>query len=398
MGKNSMPYNAWEGFTIHPVDFKNKDIGVKQYVSYMLSRTQSMFRYDGLPETIPSRMLELYLQSNGNCVVSEVDGKLYAFTGGFGGVPDEYYRPTIYTVANPYLKLTAMYEIDKDCILVKNDSMLIGLLPMFERYATLLVENELTIDIALVMSRLTALLTAENDKVKASAELVIKRLFDGELGVISSSAMLDGIKSQPYGNNSGGNGYMQNLIEINQYFKGSWLNDIGLQYNTNTKRENLNKNETEMNSDYLLPLVDDMLKNRREAVNAINEMYGTEIKVDLASSWADEYDESLALEENSVQTEKNKVMEDTPENNEQIEIDTASNSESIEEQVEIDTDESDNEDVTDIVDGMVESLDISPQDENYESELDIIENKAIEVKEELTEELEGVANDEVVDS
>lgn len=398
MGKNSMPYNAWEGFTIHPVDFKNKDIGVKQYVSYMLSRTQSMFRYDGLPETIPSRMLELYLQSNGNCVVSEVDGKLYAFTGGFGGVPDEYYRPTIYTVANPYLKLTAMYEIDKDCILVKNDSMLIGLLPMFERYATLLVENELTIDIALVMSRLTALLTAENDKVKASAELVIKRLFDGELGVISSSAMLDGIKSQPYGNNSGGNGYMQNLIEINQYFKGSWLNDIGLQYNTNTKRENLNKNETEMNSDYLLPLVDDMLKNRREAVNAINEMYGTEIKVDLASSWADEYDESLALEENSVQTEKNKVMEDTPENNEQIEIDTASNNESIEEQVEIDTDESDNEDVTDIVDGMVESLDISPQDENYESELDIIENKAIEVKEELTEELEGVANDEVVDS
>lgn len=398
MGKNSMPYNAWEGFTIHPVDFKNKDIGVKQYVSYMLSRTQSMFRYDGLPETIPSRMLELYLQSNGNCVVSEVDGKLYAFTGGFGGVPDEYYRPTIYTVANPYLKLTAMYEIDKDCILVKNDSMLIGLLPMFERYATLLVENELTIDIALVMSRLAALLTAENDKVKASAELVIKRLFDGELGVISSSAMLDGIKSQPYGNNSGGNGYMQNLIEINQYFKGSWLNDIGLQYNTNTKRENLNKNETEMNSDYLLPLVDDMLKNRREAVNAINEMYGTEIKVDLASSWADEYDESLALEENSVQTEKNKVMEDTPENNEQIEIDTASNNESIEEQVEIDTDESDNEDVTDIVDGMVESLDISPQDENYESELDIIENKAIEVKEELTEELEGVANDEVVDS
>lgn len=343
-------------------------------------------------------MLELYLQSNGNCVVSEVDGKLYAFTGGFGGVPDEYYRPTIYTVANPYLKLTAMYEIDKDCILVKNDSMLIGLLPMFERYATLLVENELTIDIALVMSRLAALLTAENDKVKASAELVIKRLFDGELGVISSSAMLDGIKSQPYGNNSGGNGYMQNLIEINQYFKGSWLNDIGLQYNTNTKRENLNKNETEMNSDYLLPLVDDMLKNRREAVNAINEMYGTEIKVDLASSWADEYDESLALEENSVQTEKNKVMEDTPENNEQIEIDTASNNESIEEQVEIDTDESDNEDVTDIVDGMVESLDISPQDENYESELDIIENKAIEVKEELTEELEGVANDEVVDS
>ena len=294
-------YNNWEGFTINPIDFKDKRSGVRQYVTYMLSRTQSMFKYTNLPETIPARMFELYLQCNGNCVVSDVNGELYAFTGGFGGVPDAYYRPTIYTVANPYLNLTKMYKIDEDCILVKNDSMLIGLLPMFERYATMLVENELTIDITLVMSRLSALLSAQDDKTRASAELVLKRIYDGDFGVISESSLLDGIKSQPYA--SVGNGYIQNLIEVNQYFKGSWINDIGLQYNANTKRENLTKNETEMNSDYLLPLVDDMLRNRRESINLINEKYGTEITVELASSWRDEYNEELAIEENSVQTE-----------------------------------------------------------------------------------------------
>jgi hypothetical protein len=194
-----------------------------------------------------------------------------------------------------------MYKIDEDCILVKNDSMLIGLLPMFERYATMLVENELTIDITLVMSRLSALLSAQDDKTRASAELVLKRIYDGDFGVISESSLLDGIKSQPYA--SVGNGYIQNLIEVNQYFKGSWINDIGLQCNANTKRENLTKNETEMNSDYLLPLVDDMLRNRRESINLINEKYGTEITVELASSWRDEYNEELAIEENSVQTE-----------------------------------------------------------------------------------------------
>lgn len=298
---NFSSYNNWEGFTIDPIDFKDKRSGVRQYVSYMLSRTQSMFKYTNLPETIPARMFELYLQCNGNCVVSDVNGELYAFTGGFGGVPDAYYRPTIYTVANPYLNLTKMYKIDEDCILVKNDSMLIGLLPMFERYATMLVENELTIDITLVMSRLSALLSAQDDKTRASAELVLKRIYDGDFGVISESSLLDGIKSQPYA--SVGNGYIQNLIEVNQYFKGSWINDIGLQYNANTKRENLTKNETEMNSDYLLPLVDDMLRNRRESINLINEKYGTEITVELASSWRDEYNEELAIEENSVQTE-----------------------------------------------------------------------------------------------
>lgn len=298
---NFSSYNNWEGFTINPIDFKDKRSGVRQYVTYMLSRTQSMFKYTNLPETIPARMFELYLQCNGNCVVSDVNGELYAFTGGFGGVPDAYYRPTIYTVANPYLNLTKMYKIDEDCILVKNDSMLIGLLPMFERYATMLVENELTIDITLVMSRLSALLSAQDDKTRASAELVLKRIYDGDFGVISESSLLDGIKSQPYA--SVGNGYIQNLIEVNQYFKGSWINDIGLQYNANTKRENLTKNETEMNSDYLLPLVDDMLRNRRESINLINEKYGTEIIVELASSWRDEYNEELAIEENSVQTE-----------------------------------------------------------------------------------------------
>lgn len=298
---NFSSYNNWEGFTINPIDFKDKRSGVRQYVSYMLSRTQSMFKYTNLPETIPARMFELYLQCNGNCVVSDVNGELYAFTGGFGGVPDAYYRPTMYTVANPYLNLTKMYKIDEDCILVKNDSMLIGLLPMFERYATMLVENELTIDITLVMSRLSALLSAQDDKTRASAELVLKRIYDGDFGVISESSLLDGIKSQPYA--SVGNGYIQNLIEVNQYFKGSWINDIGLQYNANTKRENLTKNETEMNSDYLLPLVDDMLRNRRESINLINEKYGTEITVELASSWRDEYNEELAIEENSVQTE-----------------------------------------------------------------------------------------------
>ena len=309
---NFSSYNNWEGFTINPIDFKDKRSGVRQYVTYMLSRTQSMFKYTNLPETIPARMFELYLQCNGNCVVSDVNGELYAFTGGFGGVPDAYYRPTIYTVANPYLNLTKMYKIDEDCILVKNDSMLIGLLPMFERYATMLVENELTIDITLVMSRLSALLSAQDDKTRASAELVLKRIYDGDFGVISESSLLDGIKSQPYA--SVGNGYIQNLIEVNQYFKGSWINDIGLQYNANTKRENLTKNETEMNSDYLLPLVDDMLRNRRESINLINEKYGTEITVELAieENSVQTEDETIDIESNStqddsVQTEENNI-------------------------------------------------------------------------------------------
>ena len=47
-------------------DFRAKRINRDSLIAYMLARTQSMFEYDGLPDTIPPRMLELYLQSNGS--------------------------------------------------------------------------------------------------------------------------------------------------------------------------------------------------------------------------------------------------------------------------------------------------------------------------------------------
>lgn len=96
----------------------DKEKATTSYIRYMLVRTQSMFKYDGLPDSIPQRMLELYLQKNGNCFVAKVEGELYAFTGGLGGEPNAYYQPTIYTVSNPFLKISKNYTIDVDGVLM----------------------------------------------------------------------------------------------------------------------------------------------------------------------------------------------------------------------------------------------------------------------------------------
>src|SRR5699024_4715632 len=62
-------------------------------------------------------------------------------------------------------------------------------------------------------------------------------------------------------------------------------NEIGLNANYNMKRERLNTSEVEMNSEALYPLVDNMLYNRRLAVEEINEKFGTNISVEFNSSW-----------------------------------------------------------------------------------------------------------------
>ena len=129
-------------------DFTDKNRLVGDLVRYMLIRTQAMFEYTGLPETIPQKFLEQYVQSSGFVGIVKVKGELYAMRGGLGGVPDVYYQPTVLTVANPALEYSASLTIGKDCEIIRNDFLYEGLMPLCSRYATLLAENFISIRMA----------------------------------------------------------------------------------------------------------------------------------------------------------------------------------------------------------------------------------------------------------
>lgn len=264
-------------------DFNDKERCVRNYIVYMLNRTQKIFEYKGLPDTIPKRMLEFLLQINGfACFARDNDGKVYAFWGGLGGEPDAYYRPTICVVSNPALNLSKTFKIDEDCVIMRNDSFLYGLIPMFRRYATAMVENDISFKLAAINTRIEALLSAPDDATKSAAEKYLRDIEDGKLGVIASNEFLDGIKAQPVKSSLR---TFTDLIEYQQYLKASWFNEIGLNANYNMKREKLSTTESQMNNDALLPLVDDMLESRREALEKINAMFDLNIEVDFASSW-----------------------------------------------------------------------------------------------------------------
>ena len=268
-----------------PMDYvKDKKLSANAYINYMAIRLQKMFKYTNLPETIPREMLEYYLMINGTCFISEYDGNLYAFTGSFGGEPDAYYRPTRYVVANPALKMSKDFDIKSDGVLIRNDSIWQGLYPLMARYASLMAENILTLRSADVMLRVIAMLTAPDDKTRVAAEAYLKKLEDGEFGVIAENRFFEGIKMQSPPSNNGS--YLTQFIELHQYLKGSFYNEIGLNANFNMKREALGDGESSLNEDSLLPLCDEMLRCRQEDFDKVNEMFGTNIKVEFDSSWA----------------------------------------------------------------------------------------------------------------
>ena len=303
---------------------KDKDTAVNHYIDNYLTKTQSMFVYENLPVTIPQGELEHLLQTNGNCFVAMVDGNLYALYGSTGGEPDVYNRPTQYIVANPALKLNKVYEIGKEGVLFKNDYYMNGLLPLIGKFAVLLTDSNITLNTATILSRITMLISASDDKTKQSADAFMQKILDGDFSVIGESAFFNGVKLQ---NTQASNSQqLTQFVEVIQYYKANLLNELGLNANYNMKRERLNRNEVSMNIDVLLPFVDNMLYERQQAVEAINTMFGTEITVDLSSSWKTTHEQNDELEQ-AVETPKETtdIIEATEETIEQPAIDNNNN-------------------------------------------------------------------------
>ena len=262
---------------------KDKQRQLDSFIKQMFNRTQSMFKYDGLPETIPQIYLERYLQVYGHCIITKANNDLYAFWGGFAGTPDVYYNPTQYVVSNVALNLYKTFDIDKDCVLCRSDSNIQGLAFIFRKYGCMLVENTLTIYSLLKTARASLLLSATDDKTKKECELFIDKLESGDIYCIGENPFFEGVKV--HSTMQGSAGLINQFIELEQYIKASCLNEIGLNANYNMKRESLNSAESALNDDFLIPLIDNMLACRKDFVNKVNNMYGTDITVELNSAW-----------------------------------------------------------------------------------------------------------------
>jgi len=278
--------NRWLATFLDPLDLTEKDQRAQDYYIYMMIRNQTMFDWKGLPDTIPQRILEMMLQTQGNVCVFKYEGKLYATFGGLGGEVDYNYEPTIYTIANPALDYSAELKIGKDCVRLRNDSIGYGLYDLNMRYATMMMENDISMLLLDYNYRIGNLIGADNDRTYESAKEYLENIIKGKLGVIAESEFFEGISDA----GQRGNHYsIQDLIEYHQYLKASWFNELGVNSNYNMKRERIAAPEAQMTDDALLPLIDQMLEQRRIGAEEINEMFGTEWSVDLAGAWLKEH-------------------------------------------------------------------------------------------------------------
>ena len=262
--------------------YDNKATNISLYNRYTLAKTLSMFDYSNLPDSIPEQELERILQEKGIAFIYEYDSELYAFTGSLTGAKDMYNRCTEININIVKDHTVKTVKVD-DGVLFLNDDYSLGLLPLIEKYSSLITENEISLMMYTFNSRIQKIISASDDITKESAESYLRDVIDGKLAVIGESKFLQDLKV--HGGNTSIGQSLTDLIEYNQYLKASLYNEIGIQANTNNKKERLITAEVEQNKELLFPLVNNMFTNRVKAVEELNNKYGLDVSVEYGSIW-----------------------------------------------------------------------------------------------------------------
>ena len=264
------------------IPITNKKEQLSKFRADMLNKSLTMFEWKNLPDTLPAVEIEKQLQTNGYSIIAKVQGNIYAFQGGFSG-QDPYNQPTKAIVNNPSLKYNGTFTINDDCVIIKNDDMQQGLIHIYNKYGTLLIENQITMLMTDYNYRMPFTISSKDDTTTQSAREYLQKVIDGSLGVIGEAKLFDALKVTPT-NNKGVNSFAD-LYGYQQFIEAQLNNTIGLATNNNMKRERLTTNEIEVNKNASYPLIDNMLRNRKQAVEKINKMFDLDIDVEFSSIW-----------------------------------------------------------------------------------------------------------------
>ena len=285
------------------------------YFNWLLGKLHEIFVWENLPESVDEEFLNTTLFIDGMVTFFKKEDKLYALNCGLGGKINEYYEPTELILANPVLG-SATFTRDKDCVVMFNTKAdkeaitgIRGLYPLIHQTATLLADNIVSINCAQINTRVQALVVADSTAQKNSAEVTMKELYSGKPFKVLEDTMIDKIKVNPITANPAAN--ITELVELHQYIIANFYNNIGIKTNYQMKKERMITDEINSLNDFLAVSLDSMLSSRCAAVDKINEMFGTNIKVKLKDYLEIFVEDNEDLEETTESTDIKEADEKT---------------------------------------------------------------------------------------
>lgn len=275
-------YDFQNGISLYkPTD---KTGNIYHLINSYLNKTLAMFQYSNLPNSLPDVEIEKMLQVDGQVFITEYNGDVVALK-----IDLIYDEVDVYGNAktgNVYYPDTKKFKkmFLSDGVLIQNDYLGLGLLEVFKKYAYLINESALSLNMANFWKRTEKVFTANDDVTAESVKNYLSKTEKGEIGLVTSNLLYDSINV----NSSQSNGTsLGELIEYHNYLKSELYSEIGLYTNDNMKKERLITSEIETGLNAIYPLVDNMLDNRVQGFDKVNEMFDLDIEVEFMSAWQD---------------------------------------------------------------------------------------------------------------
>lgn len=267
----------------------------RYYFDFILRLLYRVIVFDNIPETVSETFLKLVLYTQGKVcflkgdLIGESGSELLALNCSRADTPDVYYIPRKVLVTNPRLKkqynitpgkdceILYLSEADKYCLSEVNG----GLYSLIERTATMLADNDISINISQKNTRLTNLVSGDTQNTVDSIRAVIMAMYEGDPTIVVKSSLIDKLQGIPILNNTSNNHNLVELIEVQQYILSHFYEQIGIATHDQMKRERLITAEINDNLDLCFLNVDDMLVTIQEGLKRVNDMFGTEITAKL---------------------------------------------------------------------------------------------------------------------
>lgn len=247
----------------------------------------TMFEYKNLPESLPAREIESNLLMTGHCVVfPDMADIVTACTSLYGF--DRYYNPTNAIFANVKMRSKNL-NIGENCEIIYNSSLKDNVLyiksdssmmSFIKRYSRMLADVESSMDIYMVNSRLTSFPVASSDSVMQNLKLFFKKLKRGERGIISDDSIIQQFRSVDISRASVHDGVNDWLVARDKILE-MFFRDIGVKF-YNPKKAQVSEDELQVNNQMLVISLDDMLRERQRGIERVNNLFATNISVDIA--------------------------------------------------------------------------------------------------------------------
>lgn len=285
----------------YPIIYKgvcNVQANFETYFKILLNKTMSLFKFEGLPEYIDKDYFLEHLILSGRVCFAEFNGKLYVFDGNEGGEPNVYYMPQEFIVANPILgsKNIKIRHKDGNESVEGLDGILValtkwdyvsngakwngGMYNLIYKYAGLLADNDVSLNIAQINGRLSVVFTADEEAEAREAEKALEAVYQGKPFKVLVQDILEKITATPVAT-SGTNNTIMSLIEAHAHLLQDFYSEIGIASNGNLKRERINTAETELMTGCLDISIWNMLDTLKKSIERVNERFGTSITVEL---------------------------------------------------------------------------------------------------------------------